>query len=71
MIKLLFYALLFLIAAAYIALLAKEDPGYALLSRGDWSVEGTLVFLISVLTAIIAAILLLVYLLVKTIKFCC
>ncbi len=69
MIRLLFYALLFLIAAAYIALLAKEDPGYALLSRGDWSVEGTLVFLISVLTAIIAGILLLVYLLVKTIKF--
>ncbi len=69
MIKLLFYALLFLIVAAYIALLAKEDPGYALLSRGDWSVEGTLVFLISVLTAIIAGILLLVYLLVKTIKF--
>ncbi len=69
MIKLLFYALLFLIAATYIALLAKEDPGYALLSRGDWSVEGTLVFLITVLSAVISAVLLLLYLLVKTIKF--
>ena len=69
MIKLLFYALLFLIAAAYLALVAKEDPGYALLAHGDWSVEGTLVFLLSVLTAIISGILLLVYLLVKTIKF--
>ncbi len=69
MIKLLFYALIFLIAAAYLALIAKEDPGYALLSYGDWSVEGTLVFLLSVLTVIISGILLVVYLLVKTIKF--
>ncbi len=69
MIKLLFFALLFLIATVYIALIAKEDPGYALLSYGDWSIEGTMVLLMSVLTALISSILLLVYLLIKTIKF--
>ncbi len=69
MIKLLFYALGFLIAAVYIALIAKDDPGYALLSHGDWSVEGTMVLLIGILTVLIAALLIMVYLIVKTIKF--
>ncbi len=69
MIKLLFYSLIFLIVAVYIALIAKEDPGYALLSHGDWSIEGTMVLLIGVLSTIIASILLLVFLIVKTIKF--
>lgn len=69
MIRLLFYSLIFLIVAAYFALIAREDPGYALLSHGDWSIEGTLVLLITVLTAVISAILLLVYFLVKTIQF--
>jgi HemY protein len=68
MIKLLFYALIFLILAVYVALIAREDPGYALLSHGDWSVEGTMVLLISVMTALIGGILLLAFLLVKTIK---
>jgi len=69
MIKLLFYSLLFLIAAVYIALIAKEDPGYALLSHGDWSIEGTLVLLLTALTVLIGSILALLYLLIKTIKF--
>ena len=69
MIRLLFYSLIFLIGAVYIALIAKEDPGYALLSHGDWSVEGTLVLLVTALSLLIGGILLLVYLLVKTIKF--
>lgn len=68
MIKLLFYSLIFLIVAVYLALIAKEDPGYALLSYGDWSVEGTLVLLITVLTALISSILLVLYMLIKTIK---
>ncbi len=69
MIRLLFYSLVFLIGAAYMALIAKEDPGYALLSHGDWSVEGTLVLLVTALSLLISAILLLIYFLVKTIKF--
>lgn len=69
MIKLLFYSLIFLIAAVYIALIAREDPGYALLSHGDWSIEGTLVLLITALTVIISAILLLLYFLMKTVQF--
>lgn len=69
MIKLLFYSLIFLIVAVYIALIAKEDPGYALLSYGDWSIEGTLVLLVGALSLLIGSILLLVYLLVKTINF--
>ena len=66
MIRLLLYALIFLTLAVYIALIAKEDPGYALLSRGNWSVEGTLVLLIGVLTLVIAAVLILLSLLIKT-----
>ncbi len=69
MIKLLFYALIFLFATVYIAIIAKEDPGYALLSHGNWSIEGTLVLLISVLTVLISAILLSIHFLLKTIKF--
>lgn len=69
MIRLLFYSLIFLIGAAYIALIAKEDPGYALLSHGDWSIEGTLVLLVTALSLLISGILFLIYLLVKTIKF--
>ena len=69
MIKLLFYSLIFLIAAVYIALIAREDPGYALLSHGDWSIEGTLVLLITALTVIISAILIFLYFLMKTIQF--
>ncbi len=69
MIRLLFYSLIFLIVAVYVALIAKEDPGYALLSHGDWSIEGTLVLLVTVLSILISGILFLVYLLVKTIKF--
>ncbi len=69
MIRLLFYSLIFLIGAVYIALIAKEDPGYALLSHGDWSVEGTLVLLVTALSLLISSILLMVYLLIKTIKF--
>lgn len=69
MIRLLFYSLIFLIGAVYIALIAKEDPGYALLSYGDWSIEGTLVLLVTALSLLISGILLLVYLLVKTINF--
>ncbi|WP_198262462.1 heme biosynthesis protein HemY [sulfur-oxidizing endosymbiont of Gigantopelta aegis] len=68
MIKLLFYSLSFLIVAVYLALIAKEDPGYALLSHGDWSVEGTLVLLLGVLSFFIAGLLLLAYFLLKTIK---
>ncbi|MCK5647595.1 MAG: heme biosynthesis protein HemY [Gammaproteobacteria bacterium] len=69
MIRLLFYSLIFLIGAVYIALIAKDDPGYALLSHGNWSIEGTLVLLLGALSILIGCILLLVYLLVKTIKF--
>ncbi|MCW8929844.1 MAG: heme biosynthesis protein HemY [Gammaproteobacteria bacterium] len=69
MIRLLLYSLIFLIVAVYIALIAKEDPGYALLSHGNWSIEGTLVLLVTALSLLIGSILLLVYLLVKTIKF--
>ncbi len=69
MIRLLFISLIFLTAAVYLALVAKEDPGYALLSHGEWSVEGTMVLLIGVLSAFICGILLMVYLLVKTIQF--
>jgi HemY protein len=68
MIKLLFYALIFLILAVYVALIAREDPGYALISHGDWSIEGTLVLLISSLTVLICSILFILYLLTKTIK---
>jgi len=69
MIKLLFYSLIFLVIAVYLALIAREDPGYALLSHGDWSIEGTLVLLITALTVAISSVLVLVYFLVKTIKF--
>lgn len=69
MIKLLFYSLIFLIVTVYIALIAKEDPGYALLSHGDWSIEGTMVLLIGVLSTLIGSILLLIYLILKTIRF--
>lgn len=69
MIKLLFYSLIFLIGTVYVALIAKEDPGYALLSHGDWSVEGTLVLLLTALSLLIGGILVMVFLLVKTIKF--
>ena len=69
MIRLLFYSLIFLIVAVYIALIAREDPGYALLSHGEWSIEGTLVLLITALTLLISGILLMIFLLVKTIKF--
>ncbi|MCU7939949.1 MAG: heme biosynthesis protein HemY [gamma proteobacterium symbiont of Bathyaustriella thionipta] len=69
MIKLFFYSLIFLVITAYIALIAKEDPGYALLSHGDWSIEGTMVLLISVLSTLIGSILLLIYLILKTIRF--
>ncbi len=69
MIKLLFYALIFLVVTVYIALIAKEDPGYALLSHGDWSIEGTMVLLVGVLSLLIGSILFLVYLAVKTINF--
>jgi len=69
MIKLLFYSLVFLIGAVYIALIAKEDPGYALLSYGDWSIEGTLVLLVTALSLLIGSILFMVYLLLKTIRF--
>ena len=69
MIKLLFYALIFLVMTVYIALIAKEDPGYALLSHGDWSIEGTMVLLVGVLSLLIGSILFLVYLVVKTINF--
>jgi HemY protein len=67
MIRLLFYALIILALAVYIALIAKQDPGYALLSRGNWSVEGTLVLLMGVLTLVITVILIVIYLIIKTI----
>jgi len=68
MIKLLFYSLIFLVATVYLALIAKEDPGYALLSHGDWSIEGTLVLLLTVLSLLIAIVLSALYLIIKTIR---
>ncbi len=53
MFKVFILGLLTLLGVVYITLMAKEDPGYALISYGDWSVEMTLVFLIVGLSAII------------------
>jgi len=38
----LFYLLAVLIAAVFLALVARQDPGYVLITRGNWSAETTL-----------------------------
>ncbi len=65
--RLLLYALAILALAVYLALIARDDPGYALLSRGNWSLEGTLVTLLGALTLVITVILILLVLIFKTI----
>ncbi len=47
--RLLFSALAVLIGAVALALLAHQDPGYVLISRGDWTVETTLALVVVVL----------------------
>jgi len=49
MFKLFFLGLLTLIAVVYATLMAKEDPGYAMLSYAGYTVEMTLVLLIAAL----------------------
>ncbi len=65
MIRIFILALLVLLSTVYITLFAKADPGYALLSRGDWSVEMTLVLLVLGLIASMMLIFILIYLLYK------
>lgn len=47
--RFLFSALTVLIGAVALALLAEQDPGYVLISRGDWTLETTLALLVVVL----------------------
>jgi len=47
MFKLFFLGLLTLVAVVYATLMAKEDPGYAMLSYGGYTVEMTMVLLIA------------------------
>ena len=54
-----------LISTAYITIIAKEDPGYALISHGDWSVEMTLVLLVFAFVAVILSLLVVIYLFYK------
>jgi len=65
MYKIFILALLTLLAVVYITLMAKEDPGYALMSYGEWSVEMTLVLLIVGLSLVILTAFIAVYLLLK------
>ncbi len=53
MLKTFILGLLALLGVVYATLLAKDDPGYALLSYGDWSVEMTIVLLIASLGSVI------------------
>jgi len=65
MFKIFIIGLLTLLGVVYITLMAKEDPGYALLSYGDWSVEMTIVLLIVGLSSIIIAAFIVIYSLLK------
>ena len=67
MFKVFVLGLLTLLGAVYITLMAKEDPGYALLSYGDWSVEMTIVLLIVGLSSILILAFIIIYLLLKLI----
>ncbi|MFK5984351.1 MAG: heme biosynthesis HemY N-terminal domain-containing protein [Pseudomonadota bacterium] len=65
MFKIFILGLLTLVGVVYATLMAKEDPGYALLSYGDWSVEMTIVLLVVVLGSVIISAIFVVYLLLK------
>jgi len=53
--RLLFAALLVLIAAVTLGLLAQRDPGYVLIAAGGWTVESTLSLLVLLLLLTFAA----------------
>ncbi len=65
MFKVFVLGLLTLLGAVYVTIMAKEDPGYALLSYGDWSVEMTIVLLVVALGSLIILAIIAVYLLLK------
>ena len=65
MVKLFIVGLFVLISTAYITIIAKEDPGYALISHGDWSIEMTLVLLVFSFAAVIISVLLTIYIFYK------
>jgi len=65
MFKLFFLGLLTLIAVVYATLMAKEDPGYAMLSYGGYTVEMTIVLLIAGLAFVIFAAYFLIFGLLK------
>ena len=65
MYKLFILSILTLLGMVYVSLIAKNDPGYALISYGNWSVEMTLVLLIAMVAAAVLVFLLAVYLLLK------
>ena len=51
MVKLLLGLLVLLLGAGLVVLLVAQDPGYALLSYGDWSVETTLALVLGTVVA--------------------
>lgn len=53
--KTLFGAMLILLLAVLLALQARQDPGYVMISYGSWTVESTLVLLLALLAAVFAA----------------
>lgn len=61
--KLLFVALGALIVAVGLALLAQQDPGYVLISRGDWALETSLSFALVVVLLAFAAL----YFIIRTV----
>ncbi|MFK5894071.1 MAG: heme biosynthesis HemY N-terminal domain-containing protein [Pseudomonadota bacterium] len=65
MFKVFILGLLTLLGGVYLTILVKEDPGYALLSYGNWSVEMTIALLVVILGAIILLSLMSVYLFLK------
>jgi len=65
MIKLFIFGLLILVSAVYLTILAKNDPGYVLISYNNGSVEMTLVLLIAGFTSIIVSVIGAFYVLYK------
>lgn len=53
--KTLFGGLIVLLAAVLVALQARQDPGYVMISYGPWTIESTLVLLLVILAALFAA----------------
>ncbi len=65
MYKLFILAILTLLAVVYVSILAKADPGYALISYANWTVEMTLVLLVGGLVMATLLALAIIYLFLK------